>query len=99
MDFEVIFHPEAEKEYLDACYWYERHTPGLGQRFKSAVSKQIERVVKNPEFYPVKKGNYRESNTEVFPYMIVYKISKRENAIYIAAIYHTSRKPSKKYRR
>jgi len=71
----------------------------LGKRFKASVAKQIERVLKNPELYSVKKGNYRESNTEVFPYMIVYRMSKKSHVIYISAIYHTSRKPSKKYRR
>jgi hypothetical protein len=99
VDFEIVFHPEAEKEYLDACNWYETNTAGLGKRFKAAVSNQIDRILRDPELYSIKKGNYRESNTEVFPYLIVYSISKKANIIYIAAIFHTSRKPSKKYRR
>jgi plasmid stabilization system protein ParE len=96
---EVIFHPEAEKEYLDACNWYESEVPGLGQRFKNAVLKQIERILQNPELYPAKERNYRESITEVFPYVIVYKIGKNSDTLNIVAIYHTSRKPSRKYRR
>ena len=99
MALEVIFHPEAEREYLDACNWYEADTPGLGQRFKRAILKQIDKIVINPELYPGKERDYRESITDVFPYVIVYKIGKKGDTINIVAIYHTSRKPSKKYRR
>lgn len=97
MSYAVIIHPEAEKEYLDACNWYEQETIGLGQRFKAAVFKQLEQINKNPEAYSQKKGSYRESRTEVFPYVIVYTINK--DLLYIAAIYHTSRNPVKKYRK
>jgi mRNA-degrading endonuclease RelE of RelBE toxin-antitoxin system len=97
VSYTVIIHPEAEKEYLDACNWYEQQTSGLGQRFKAAVFTQLEQINKNPEAYSQKKGRYRESRTEVFPYVIVYTINK--DLLYIAAIYHTSRNPVKKYRK
>jgi len=87
VDLEVIFHPEAEKEYLDACNWYEAETPGLGHRFKTTVLKQIDRILLNPELYLAKERNYRESITEVFPYVIVYKIGKKRDTLNIVAIY------------
>ena len=99
MSYKVIIHPEAEKEYLDACNWYEQETTGLGQRFKAAVFKQLEQIDKNPENYSKKDGRYRESRTEIFPYVIVYTLNKSRNLIYVSAIYHTSRNPVKKYRR
>ena len=37
--------------------------------------------------------------TEIFPYVIVYKINKRKKLIYISAIYHTKRNPKYKYRK
>ena len=33
MTFE--FHPEAEVELIEAAAYYERHVPGLGERFQS----------------------------------------------------------------
>jgi len=62
---------------------YENELPGLGSRFKFAVLGQVQRIVNNPEFYPVKNRNFRESNVKVFPYVIVYKINYSKQKIYI----------------
>lgn len=96
---QIEFHPEASKEYLDACNWYEKATTGLGKRFKKAITEQITLISDNPQGYPKKYSNYRESVVKVFPFVIVYVVKPQENLIYITAVYHTSRKPGKKYRR
>ncbi|RZA03336.1 MAG: type II toxin-antitoxin system RelE/ParE family toxin [Sphingobacteriaceae bacterium] len=51
-----------------------------------------------PDAFPVKRNNYRECNIQKFPYVIVYVVDHSENVITVSAIYHTSRKPAKKYR-
>lgn len=98
MKYEVVFHPEALKEYLEACNWYEQKLAGLGKRFKFFVLNQIDLAVTIPEAYSIKKKNYRECNVQKFPYIIVYTIDEEESVITISAIYHTSRNPAKKYR-
>ncbi len=99
MNYQLFFHPEAEKEYAEAHAWYEEKKEGLGERFESMVKKCLSRILDNPEIYGFSKGSYREALIDVFPYTIVYKVTKREKAIYISAIYHTSRNFRKKYRR
>ena len=72
MNYTIKFHPEAEKEYLEAYQWYEQHQSGLSKRFELAVEKQIKIIADYPEHYGEKKYKCRKSKTETFPYLIVY---------------------------
>lgn len=99
MAFSIKFQSKAEKEYLDAFDWYEEQQEGLGKRFESSIEKQLLRVIASPENYPIKGYNCRESKTEFFPYLIVYKFYPSRKLILVVSIFHTSRKPSRKYRK
>jgi len=99
MDYNILFHHTAEREYIKAYQWYEEHLKGLGDRFSRSVEKQIKLISKNPEHYQLKKRNCRESKVDVFPYIIVYKIYQKTNDILVLAVFHTSRKPGKKTRK
>lgn len=46
-----------------------------------------------------RKGFYRESLVENFPYVIVYRVNKKPGKIFISSLFHTSRNHGKKYRR
>ena len=87
--------PKAQKEILEAWEWYEDKQIGLGDRFKDEVGKKIRAVVENPLHYP-RKGKYREAQTDVSPFLIVYKFDKKSNMIFIVSVFHTSRHPRKK---
>jgi hypothetical protein len=63
------------------------------------VGLRIQQITDAPESYHYCKAPYREVATEIFPYVIVYKINKRKKMIYISAIYHTKRNPKYKYRK
>ena len=72
---------------------------GLGERFERMVGLYIQQIIDAPENYHYGKAPYKEVSTEVFPYVIVYKINKRKKAIFISAIYNTKRNPKYKYRK
>jgi mRNA-degrading endonuclease RelE of RelBE toxin-antitoxin system len=99
MGYAVIFHPIAEKELTDAFLWYEQRLDGLGDRFVKAVEKSISQISSTPLAYAKKHHNYREVKPQDFPYVIVYKIQEKRKIVFIAAVYHTSRNPRKKYRK
>lgn len=99
MAYLLIFHPVADKEYSEAYQWYEERLEGLGDRFLKAVEEQLARIILKPLLFPKKKGVFRETKTDTFPYMIVFKVLEKRKIILIAAIYHTSRNPKKKYRK
>ena len=90
--------PKAQQEIIDAWEWYEEQQDGLGDRFKEEVRRKIKSVLRNPLIYQV-KGKYREAQTDIFPYLIVFKIDKRQNLILIVSVFHTSRYPKKKTRK
>ncbi|MGZ3755172.1 MAG: type II toxin-antitoxin system RelE/ParE family toxin [Mucilaginibacter sp.] len=87
---------KAQTEILDAWEWYEDKQDGLGDRFKQEVEKKIKSILKNPLKYPL-KGKYREAQTEVFPFLIVYDIDEITNVIFILSVFHMSRHPKKKH--
>ena len=99
MSYQLVFHPEADREYIEAYQWYEKEQKGLGARFERMVGFYIQKIIDAPENYHYSKDPYREVSTEIFPYVIVYKINKRKKLIFVSAIYHTKRNPKYKYRK
>jgi len=45
------------------------------------------------------KGLYRQVAVAVFPYVIVFQITKEKEEIYIAAVFDTKRNPKQKFRK
>lgn len=55
----VAIHPQAEREYHEACQWYEKRLNGLGVRFEEAIGKTVGYISSNPLQFPKKTGAYR----------------------------------------
>jgi plasmid stabilization system protein ParE len=87
--------PKAQNEIIEAWEWYEEKQPGLGDRFKDEVAKKIRAVVTNPLYYPL-KGRYREAQTDVFPFLIVFKFDAKASLVFIVSVFHMKRHPRKK---
>jgi plasmid stabilization system protein ParE len=90
---------EADKEWTKAALWYEGQSPGLGNRFIEMVEKKLELIAQHPERYPMRKGNFRETLVNIFPYIIVYSYYEDEQIVTVSSIFHASRNPKKKYRK
>ncbi|WP_316812918.1 type II toxin-antitoxin system RelE/ParE family toxin [Pedobacter heparinus] len=99
MSYKIIFHPDIQDQLIDAGNWYEDHSEGLGDRFIATIERHIKRISNHPEHYQIRKRNYRESKVDSFPYVIVFEFLPKESCIIISDIFHTSRKPGKKYRK
>ncbi len=98
MSFSVILLSRARNELLEAWEWYEDKQPGLGDRFKEEVYKVLHNIGKHPAHYQQRRRNYREALTDIFPYLIIYKVLKKEKLVVVSSIFHTSRHPGKKYK-
>lgn len=72
MSYVIVLSSHAEKEIDSSFNWYEDRLPGLGIRFLEFVEKSILQLSLHPEFYPNKRGKYREIPIEKFPYLIIY---------------------------
>lgn len=99
MNYSVELHLEAVQELQDAYSWYEERSEGLGRRFISMVNRCLGEIASNPERYPLKKGKFREALVDVFPYVIIYEILKKERVVFVSYIFHSKRNPLMKYKR
>jgi len=100
MEYTYRIHPLVELDFEEGYIWYEERLKGLGERFINAVEAKIKKILQNPEAFS-RKGikSFREAGVDRFPYLIVYKISKRKKEIYITSIHHKKKHPRKKYRK
>ena len=48
----VLFHPEAESEFLAAIDWYEERSVGLGADFATEIHAAIQRAIAMPLAWP-----------------------------------------------
>lgn len=97
MIYQSEYSERAQRELLDAYLWYEEQQKGLGDRFISEVFKVVNRIEKARETYPKKIHLFRETKTNTFPFLVIYRVSKKEKRLIITSIFHTSRNPWKKY--
>lgn len=98
MTYTITFHPKAMEEYRDASIWYELQQNGLGIRFEEVVEDKITQIINNPSVFSIIKGPYRQAKTEIFPFVIVYKLNERKREVYVSSIFHTKRNPREKFR-
>ncbi|MFI5124060.1 MAG: type II toxin-antitoxin system RelE/ParE family toxin [Chitinophagales bacterium] len=99
MTYRIELHPEALLELKESYQWYQERSDGLGLRFMGLINRRINEIAINPEIYTRKKGNYREALMDVFPYVIIYEILKKEGIVFISYVFHTKRNPRLKYKR
>lgn len=88
----------AQKEIAISWEWYEERQQGLGDRFVREVITRIKEIEKAPERYPTRHKSYKEISIPVFPFILIYRIVKKQKAIKIVSVFHTSQSPKKKYK-
>ena len=89
----------AQKELEDSSEWYEERSAGLWDYFADVIYSSLNSISRNPEAYHNRRSNTREFVVDKFPFIIAYRFLKKENAIYVLHIFHTSRNPKLKYRK
>lgn len=87
----VLFHPEAEAEFLAAARFYETHRPGLGLDFISEVRRAAGVLVAYPRLGHQFAKRLRRILVRRFPYGLVYRVD--QDAIFIVAVAHLRRRP------
>jgi plasmid stabilization system protein ParE len=100
MNYQISFHPSVEREYLEAYTWYDSEKQGLGEKFLRRVNAKLELIADNPEAFSQKTGKgYRDAVVGIFPYIIVFKVYKKEKKVLVIAIVHQKKHPSSRRKR
>ena len=87
----LIFHPEAQAEFMDSIEFYESRSQGLGEDFASEVFYAIQNILSYPHAWPVIEGEIRRCLTHRFPYGILYSIEP--DNVFILSVMHLHRHP------
>jgi toxin ParE2 len=87
----VFLDEMANREFDDACEYYELEMPGLGKRFRHEIKQAIRRIREYPEAWAIEKNDVRKYLLHKFPYKILYSIEP--DYIYIIAVAHCHGRP------
>jgi len=98
MNFKVVLLPRDRRELLEGWVWYEDKQKGLGDKFKKEVYDTINHILSYPEHYPLKTRIYREAVEMIFPYIVIYRVLKKEKMIVVLSIFNAGRNPKEKYK-
>ena len=88
----LIFHSEAKSEFDSAMSWYENRQKGLGLELHDEVDIALGSIREKIEIGTLYKSTeYRFILTKRFPYLVYYL--ELQDAIWIAAVAHSRRRP------
>ena len=96
---EIRFHKEALADITDSYDYYNKQQKGLGDRFMLEVEKKLNVIKSFPLRARIVYNSFRQVNIKVFPFLIVYTYNKSLKRISISAIHHSSKNPTKKFRK
>lgn len=87
----VEFHPEAERELIEAAVYYEHQVPGLGERLGAEVRRGIDLLSENPNIGSRLGPELRQWVLNRFPFRLIYSASP--DRVQILAVAHEKRRP------
>jgi plasmid stabilization system protein ParE len=88
---QLSFNRLAEHELAEAAEYYERESPGLGERFLEEVRSSSHLLQRYPYAAPKVSGSTRRLVLPRFPYCLFYRVF--EDRIRILAVAHQKRHP------
>jgi len=88
-----IILPLAKEDIREAARWYNKQSPGLGNRFTAEVRESVRFIRQNPTACNIRYDKVRTAVLKVFPFMIHYTIDESSKTVVIAAVLHTNRDP------
>jgi plasmid stabilization system protein ParE len=89
----IHLRPEAEADIDEAATWYESQLQGLGQDFLDEALKAFDRIVDNPQMYPVVHRETHRAVIHRFPFAVFYRVE--EESIVVIGVTHGSRHPKR----
>lgn len=88
---DVVFHPSAQQELVDAASFYEARAAGLGSDFIREVEHMLARIAANPDAGSPLAGGIRRRLIRRFPFAILYEA--RAEKLSVIALMHLHRRP------
>ncbi len=74
--YNLIYHPEADREVIESAKFYESKVEGLGVEFLQELDKSIDNISFNPTSWQVFQKDIHQYIMKRFPFIICYLVSK-----------------------
>jgi len=88
---QLIYHPLAEREVIEAARYYEQRVTSLGAQFLAAVDLAASAITGAPERWRIIELDVRQYLMPRFPYAVYYRIVPGQ--VRILAVKHHRRHP------
>jgi len=85
------FLPEADEEFREAAWYYEKEAPGVGLRFIAEVRRGVHFITENPYAAVDIGSGIRRKVLNHFPYSLLYAVESE--LVVIVAVAHQKRRP------
>ena len=87
----LIWHPEAQHEFVEAAGYYERREDDLGERFITHIEAALAKLLTSPLVARCFDGDCRKGRVDRFPYVLIYRV--HDDELKIVAVMHQKRRP------
>ncbi len=87
----VEFHPEAERELLEARRWYRERSKLAARAFATDIAYSVRQIAAAPNCWPETRPGERRFVLSRFPSSILYRV--KTDLIFITAVAHQKRRP------
>jgi toxin ParE1/3/4 len=84
-----ILSVDVRQDLIEAYAWYERQSPGLGDRFLAAVKTRIFEICKSPEIHGFVVDDVRATLVDPFPYVVYFRVLVED--VMVLAVLHGAR--------
>ena len=91
MSRELVLHPLARFDLLDAVAWYEEQRQGLGWEMFEHVDAAMRRALRDPESFAVVEETARRVLVRRFPYAVFFQVEG--DRLVVLAVSHVRRDP------
>lgn len=88
---DLLVHPDALDEFVEASAFYEGQAPGLGEDFFEEVHRVWTAIRENPDLAPEFEPPYRRFLCRRFPFSIIYR--RVPEGVRVLAVMHQRRRP------
>ncbi|MBI3512628.1 MAG: type II toxin-antitoxin system RelE/ParE family toxin [Proteobacteria bacterium] len=92
MIYRLVVRRQAQEDIRTAAHWYAGQRVGLGRAFVQQIDRVLDRILVNPEHYPVVHQEIRRAIARRFPYGVFYRIDGSD--ILVFAVLDLRRDPA-----
>ena len=91
--YQLVYAPVVFNDLKEAVTYYNKQSPGFGNRFLTDFNLTCKSIELNPFFASIKYKQVRCAAFKRFPFSVHYAVNKKLATVVIIAVFNTWKKP------